>query len=161
MASETVLYIHPRTQKSACFKASSEREVEAVARWCSSPNFPQVAWNTVDHLVKFEGFNSRVMGTWSLMLMVAKGQITGATSLVRAPVVAEEVSDSVPMGGRAAPKGRDREIRSGLGPELVIPCGSMKLGQLVAPQWEEDAFYYIGPVGFLYKARVIPLIYIC
>jgi hypothetical protein len=58
-----------------------------------------VAWNTVDHLVKFEGFNSRVMGTWSLMLMVTKGQITGATSLVRAPVVAEEVSDSVPMGG--------------------------------------------------------------
>jgi hypothetical protein len=32
------------------------------------------------------------------MLMVAKGQITGTASLVRAPVVAEEVSDSVPMG---------------------------------------------------------------
>jgi hypothetical protein len=97
-ASETVLYIHPRTQKSACFQASSEREVEAVARWCSSPNFPQVAWNAVDHLVKFEGFNSRVMGTWSLMLMVAKGQITRAAWLVRAPVVADEASDSVPMG---------------------------------------------------------------
>jgi hypothetical protein len=37
-----------------------------------------VAWNAVDHLVKLEGFNSRVMGTWSLMLLVAMGQITGA-----------------------------------------------------------------------------------
>jgi hypothetical protein len=32
-ASETVLYIHPRTQKSACVQASSVgREVEVVAR---------------------------------------------------------------------------------------------------------------------------------
>ena len=32
-ALETVLYIHPRTQKSACDQASSVgREVEAVAR---------------------------------------------------------------------------------------------------------------------------------
>jgi hypothetical protein len=52
-------------------------------------------------------------------LMVTKGQITGATSLVRAPVVAEEVSDSVPMGGGGRhPKGgiarldRDQDLNS-------------------------------------------------
>jgi len=38
------------------------------------------------------------MGTWSLMLMVAKGQIKGAASLLRAPLVAEERSELVPRG---------------------------------------------------------------
>jgi hypothetical protein len=32
-------------------------------------------------------------------------------------------------------------------------CGRMKLGQLATPQWEGGVFYYIGPVGLLYKAR--------
>jgi hypothetical protein len=56
-----------------------------------------VAWNAVDHLVKLEGFNSRVMGTWILMLMVAKGQIAGTESVTREPLVAEWRSDAVPM----------------------------------------------------------------
>jgi hypothetical protein len=72
-----------------------------------------VAWNVIDHLVKFEGFNSRVMGTWSLMLMVAKGGITRAEMVPRVPLVAERKIDSVPMGregGRGA-GAEDGEIR--------------------------------------------------
>jgi hypothetical protein len=88
--------------------------------------------------------------------MVAKGQITGAASLGRVPMVAEEVSDSVPMGrgergrhpkGGGDTEGRDHEIRSGSGLELVIPCGRMKLGQLATPQWEGAPS--IGSVGLL------------
>jgi hypothetical protein len=69
-----------------------------------------VAWNVVDHLVKLEGFNSRVMGTWILMLMVAKGQIAGTESVTREPLVAEWRSDAVPMGG-------EEEGRKGAAPE--------------------------------------------
>jgi len=46
-----------------------------------------------------------------LMLMVAKGEIAGAASLVRLPLVAEERDDSVPMGrgGEGRRPGGDRD----------------------------------------------------
>jgi hypothetical protein len=57
-------------------------------------------------------------------LMVAKGQITGAESVPRAPLMAEWRSDSVPMGreGGGGAGGEEREIRLGSGPGLLIPC---------------------------------------
>jgi hypothetical protein len=97
-----------------------------------------VAWNVVDHLVKFEGFNSRVMGTWSLMLMVAKRGITGAEAVPRVPLVAERRIDSVPMGreGGRGIGAEDGEIRWGSGPGCLIPCRKLDWGQLGTPQWE-------------------------
>jgi hypothetical protein len=50
------------------------------------------------------------MGTWILMLMVAKGQIAGTESVPRGPLVAEWRSDAVPMGG-------EEEGRKGAVPE--------------------------------------------
>jgi hypothetical protein len=91
-----------------------------------------VAWNVVDHLVKLEGFNSRVMGTWSLMLMVAKGEITRAEAVPRVPLVVERRVDSVPMGrdgGRGA-RGEDGEIRWGSGPKHLIPCKELDWGAI-------------------------------
>jgi hypothetical protein len=57
-----------------------------------------MARKAIDHLVKLEGFNSRTMGTCSLTLIVAKGQMAGAEVAPRAPLVAEVRVDSVPMG---------------------------------------------------------------
>ena len=50
------------------------------------------------------------------------------------------------------------EIRTRSRPELVIPY-KIRIGAIGHTSIGGGAFYYIGPTG-LYKAKVIPLIYI-
>jgi hypothetical protein len=57
-----------------------------------------VAWNAVDHLVKLEGVQLKGHGDVELDVDGGEGADHGTTSLLRAPLVAEERSDSVPMG---------------------------------------------------------------
>jgi len=57
-----------------------------------------MARKAIDHLVKLEGFNSRTMGTCSLTLIVAKGQMVGAKVAPRVPLVAEVKIEAVLMG---------------------------------------------------------------
>jgi hypothetical protein len=70
--------------------------------------------------------------------------------LIRFPWGGEEEGGAQGEGGA---EGRDREIRSGSGPELVIPCRRLEFGAIGHTSMGGGAFYYIGPAGLALQGK--------
>jgi hypothetical protein len=86
------------------------------------------------------------------MLMVVKGEVTGAKAVPRVPLVAERRVDSVPMGreGGRGTGGEDGEVRWGSGPGRLIQCRELDFGHT---SMGGGAFYYIGPAGLAEEGK--------